>query len=119
MEVILLENVPKLGKKGEVIKVNEGYARNCLFRKNLAIEATSVNLNNLKLQNANNAKIAKEKLEEAKKLAEELKEIQEQGVELAVVVGGGNFIRGKMLAEMAVSDPAAFTKVAEIAKKTK
>ena len=44
MEVILLENVPKLGKKGEVIKVNEGYARNCLFRKNLAIEATSVTL---------------------------------------------------------------------------
>ena len=74
MEVILLENVPKLGKKGEVIKVIEGYARNCLFRKNLAIEATSINLNNLKLQNANNAKIAKEKLEEAKKLAEELKE---------------------------------------------
>ena len=48
-----------------------------------------------------------------KGLAEELKEIQEQGVELAVVVGGGNFIRGKMLAEMAVSDPAAFTEVAE------
>lgn len=100
MEVILLENVPKLGKKGEVIKVNEGYARNCLFRKNLAIEATSVNLNNLKLQNANNAKIAKEKLEEAKKLAEELKEALVT-VSIKTGAGGKTFgsISGKEIAQ--------------------
>ena len=72
MKVILLEDVKSLGKKGEVVNVNDGYARNLLFKKNLGIEATKQNLNDLKLQKQNNDKLEAERLEEAKKLAKEL-----------------------------------------------
>lgn len=75
MEVILLEDVKALGKKGEIVKVNDSYARNCLIPKKLGVEANSKNLNDLKLQNANKAKIEKEKLEEARALAEKLGEL--------------------------------------------
>ena len=75
MEVILLEDVKALGKKGEIVKVNDSYARNCLLPKKLGVEANSKNLNDLKLQNANKAKIEKEKLEEARALAEKLSEL--------------------------------------------
>lgn len=75
MEVILLEDVKSLGKKGEIVKVNDSYARNCLLPKKLGLEANNKNLNDLKLQNANKAKIEKEKLEEAKALAERMKEM--------------------------------------------
>ena len=74
MEVILLEDVKALGKKGQIVKVNDGYARNFILKKNLGVEANGQNLNNLKLQKANEEKIAKEKLDEAKKLAAELSE---------------------------------------------
>ncbi|MCR5201666.1 MAG: 50S ribosomal protein L9 [Lachnospiraceae bacterium] len=74
MEVILLQDVKSLGKKGEVVTVNEGYARNFLFKKKFAIEANKKNTNDLKLQKAHEEKVAKEKLEEAKALAEELKD---------------------------------------------
>lgn len=50
MEVILLEDVKSLGKKGEIVKVSDGYARNFIFKKNLGREATAKNLNELKLQ---------------------------------------------------------------------
>ena len=72
MEVILLEDVKSLGKKGELVKVNEGYARNFLLKKNLGIEATAKNKNDLKLQKQHEAKLAKEKLEAAKAFAEEM-----------------------------------------------
>ena len=86
MEVILLEDVKTLGKKGQLIKVNEGYGRNCLLKKKLAIEATPTNINNMKLQNANNEKLAKQKLEEAKCLAAQLKE---SSVTLKIKTGAG------------------------------
>lgn len=73
MEVILLEDVKSLGKKGEIVKVNDGYARNFILKKKLGVEATAAHKNDLQLQKANEAKIAKEKLEEAKAFAEELK----------------------------------------------
>ena len=50
MQVILLEDVKSLGKKGEIVKVNDGYARNFILKKKLGVEATSNNLNELKLQ---------------------------------------------------------------------
>ena len=75
MEVILLEDVKSVGKKGQIVKVNDSYARNVLIAKKLGLEATSKNMNDLKLQNANQAKIEKEKLEAAKALAEKLKEM--------------------------------------------
>ena len=93
MEVILLEDVKALGKKGDVVKVNDGYARNCLLSKKLGIEATSKNLNDLKLQNANKAKIEKEKLEEAKALAEKLSELS---VTLKIKAGDGGRVFGSV-----------------------
>ena len=86
MKVILLEDVKSLGKKGQIVDINEGYARNCLLKKKLGVEATPVNMNNLKLQNANKEKIAKEKLDEAKVLAEKLKE---SSITLSIKTGAG------------------------------
>lgn len=75
MKVILLEDVKSLGKKGQILEVNDGYARNCIIPKKLGIEATAQNLNNLKLKKANDEKIAKENLEKAKELANKLGEL--------------------------------------------
>ncbi len=72
MKVILLEDVKSLGKKGEVVNVSDGYARNFIFKKNLGLEATPKALNDLKLQKQNDEKIAAENLEKAKALADEL-----------------------------------------------
>lgn len=73
MKVILLQDVKALGKKGEVVNVNDGYARNFILPKKLGVEANGKNLNDLKLQKDNEAKVAQEHLDAAKKLAEELK----------------------------------------------
>ena len=74
MKVILLEDVKSLGKKGEIVNVNDGYARNFILPKKLGLEATSKNFNDLKLQKQNDEKVAQEKLDAAKALAEEIKE---------------------------------------------
>ena len=66
MKVILLEDVKSLGKKGEIVNVNDGYARNFILPKKLGLEATSKNLNDLKLQKQNDEKVAQEKLDAAK-----------------------------------------------------
>lgn len=72
MKVILLEDVKNVGKKGQIINAKDGYARNFLFPKNIAIEATEVNLKNL--ENAKKKKEEKEReaFEEARVLEEEL-----------------------------------------------
>ena len=74
MQVILLEDVKTLGKKGEIVKVNDGYARNCIIPKKLGLEATPKNLNDLKLKKANDEKVAAQILEDAKQFAETLKD---------------------------------------------
>ena len=86
MEVVLLEDVKALGKKGQIVKVNDGYARNFILPKKLGIEATSKNINDLKLQKAHEDKVAAEQLAAAKVLAEELKN---KSVELKMKVGEG------------------------------
>lgn len=72
MKVILLEDVKNVGKKGQIINAKDGYARNFLFPKNLAIEANDVNMKNL--EHAKKQKEAKELeiLQEAKALEEKL-----------------------------------------------
>lgn len=72
MKVILLQDEKKLGKKGDVIEVSEGYARNYVLPKKIGVEATAANMNDLKLHKANDAKVAKEQLEAAQALAKEL-----------------------------------------------
>ncbi len=72
MKVILIEDVKSLGKKGQMVNVSDGYARNMLFPKKLGVEATPKNINDLKLQKAHEEKVAKENLEAAKAFKAEL-----------------------------------------------
>ena len=96
MEVILLQDVKALGKKGEIVKVSEGYARNFILKKKLGIEATSANLNDLKLQNANKEKVEKEKLDSAKVLAEQIGEME---IVLKIKAGAGGKVFGSVSAK--------------------
>lgn len=86
MEVILLEDVKNVGKKGEVVKVNDGYGRNVLVKKKQALEATGKNLNDLKLKKANDDKIAAENLAAAKELG---KKIEGSEITITIKVGEG------------------------------
>ena len=92
MEVILLEDVKSLGKKGELVKVNEGYARNFLLKKN-----------DLKLQKQHEAKLAKEKLEAAKAFAEEMKE---KSITVSIRTGSG----GRSFGSVSTKELAAAAK---------
>ena len=74
MDVILLEDVKTLGKKGQIVKINDGYARNYVLPKKLGIEATAKNLNDLKLQKKREEKEAAEELAAAKELAAKIAE---------------------------------------------
>ncbi|MGN1187779.1 MAG: 50S ribosomal protein L9 [Lachnospiraceae bacterium] len=74
MEIILLQDVKALGKKGEKVSVSEGYARNFILPKKLGMEANAKNLNDLKLQKAYEDKMAAEALAKAKELAKELED---------------------------------------------
>lgn len=103
MEVILLEDVKSLGKKGEVVKVSEGYARNFIIKKNLGIEANAKNLNELKLQRKHQEKLAQEKLDAARAFAEELKE---KSVTVMIKTGSG----GRSFGSVSTKELAAAAK---------
>ena len=93
MKVILLEDVKALGKKGQIVNINDGYARNFVLPKKLGVEATAKNLNGLKLQNANKEKLAQEALDAAKELAQKL----EAGkVVLTIKTGEGGKVFGSV-----------------------
>ena len=100
MKVILLEDVKSLGKKGDICDVSDGYARNFIIPKKKGVEATPDNLNNLKLKNANDAKVAKENLENAQALAAQL---ADKAVVIRVMVGEG----GKLFGAIASKEIAA------------
>ena len=93
MKVILLQDVKYLGKKGEIVNVNDGYARNFILPKKMGVEATGKNLNDLKLQKNNEKKVAQEQLDSAKTLAEK---IGQGKVELAIKVGEGGKVFGSV-----------------------
>ena len=103
MKVILLEDVKSLGKKGEIVNVNDGYARNFILPKKLGLEATPKNLNDLKLQKANEEKIARENLEAAKAFAEDIKE---KSVTVSIKTGEG----GKTFGSVSTKEIAAAAK---------
>lgn len=102
MKIILLQDVKALGKKGDLVEVKDGYARNAILPKKLGIEATAKNMNDLKLQKANEEKVAAENLAAAKALAEELKD-KEIVVSLKTGEGGKTFgsISSKEISEEA------------------
>ena len=90
MKVILLEDVKALGKKGQIVNVSDGYARNMILPKKLGLEATPKNLNDLKLQKANEEKVAKEVYEAAQAFAKDL-ETKEVILTLKTGEGGRTF----------------------------
>lgn len=93
MKVILLEDVKSVGKKGELVNVSDGYARNFIFKKNLGVEATPKALNDLKLQKQNDEKVAAENLANAKKFAAEL---QDKSIELSLKAGQDGKVFGSV-----------------------
>lgn len=90
MKIILLQDDKNLGKKGDIIEANDGYARNYILPKKIGVEANGKNLNDLKLQKANDAKIAQEQLDKAKELAA-LLETKEVVVKMKAGEGGRAF----------------------------
>lgn len=90
MKIILLQDVKSLGKKGDMVEVSDGYARNYVLPKKLGVEANSKNQNDLKLQKANEAKIAREKLEAAQSFAAEMEQ-HEVVVSIKAGEGGKTF----------------------------
>lgn len=99
MKVILLQDVKPHGKKGEIVEVSDSYAKNVLIRKKQALEATPKNLNDLKLQNRHNEKVAKENLAEAKAMA---KQMEEWTVETRVKAG----VEGKVFGSVSSKEIA-------------
>ena len=93
MKVILLEDVKSLGKKGDIVNVSDGYARNAILPKKLGVEANAKNLNDLKLQKRHEEKVAKEQYEAAVALG---KEVEAQKVVVKVKCGDGGRIFGSV-----------------------
>lgn len=96
MKVILLADVKSLGKKGDIVNVSDGYARNMLLPKKLGVEANKKTLNDLKLANAHEEKRAKEALEEAKALADE---IAAKPLDMQIKLGEGGRAFGSISAK--------------------
>ena len=91
MKIILLQDEKKLGKKGDIIEASEGYARNYILPKKIGVEATSKNMNDLKLHKANEEKVAQENLDAAKALAAEL-ETKQVVVKIKAGEGGRTLV---------------------------
>ena len=109
MKVILLEDVKSLGKKGDLVEVSAGYARNFILPKKKGVEASSKNINDLKLQKAHKDKVAAEQLEAARNLRTEI-EKKELALSIKVGENGKAFgaISSKELAQ-AVKDQFGLT----------
>ncbi|RHP36467.1 50S ribosomal protein L9 [Lachnotalea sp. AF33-28] len=103
MQVVLLEDVKSLGKKGQVVSVNDGYARNYILPKKLGIEANSKNMNELKLQKQHQEKLEAQALAEAQELASKIGTFK---VELKVKTGEG----GKIFGSVSTKEIAAAVK---------
>lgn len=93
MKVILLEDVKSLGKKGDIVNVSDGYARNAILPKKLGVEANNKNLNDLKLQKKHEERVAAENLANAEELA---KEVEEKKVVVKIKAGEGGRIFGSV-----------------------
>ncbi|MFZ2257056.1 MAG: 50S ribosomal protein L9 [Clostridiaceae bacterium] len=91
MKVILLQDVKNVGKKGEIVNASDGYARNFLFPKKLAQEATTGNLNTAQAKQDSERKQKQRELEKAQALAQEFKDKQ---VNIHVKTGEGGRLFG-------------------------
>ena len=96
MKVILLEDVKSHGKKGDIVNVSDGYARNMLIPKKLGVEATPKNLNDLKLKKAYDEKVAARELAAARELGEKIKA---GSVKMSLKTGEGGKVFGSIAAK--------------------
>lgn len=103
MKIILLQDEKKLGRKGDIIEASDGYARNYILPKKIGVEATAKNMNDLKLKKANDAKVAQEQLDAAKKLAGEL-----EAKQVVVKIRAGE--NGKAFGSVSTKEIAAAVK---------
>lgn len=103
MKVILTEDVRSLGKKGDIVEVSDGYARNFILKTKKGIEANSKNLNDLKLKKANDDRIAEEQYAAAKELG---KKIEAGKIEVSIKTGEG----GKAFGSVSSKEIAAEVK---------
>ena len=103
MKVILKEDVKSLGKKGEIVEVSDGYARNFILKRNKGVEENEKNLNDLKLKKANDEKISKEQYEAAKELG---KNLEAGKIEMSIKTGEG----GKAFGSISSKEIAAEVK---------
>lgn len=90
MKIILLEDVKSVGKKGDLVEVKEGYAKNFIIPKKLGVEATDANMNTLRLQKKNEEKVAMKLLEAAQASAAEIEKMDVK-VEIKGGEGGRTF----------------------------
>lgn len=93
MKVILTQDVKKVGKKGELLEVKDGYARNALFPKGLAVEANAVNLNQRKLEQKAEDKRKQQELDDAQAIANI---INDKEIKLTVKTGEGGKVFGSV-----------------------
>lgn len=100
MKVILLEDVKNVGKKGQLVNASDGYAKNFLFPKKLAVEATKSNMNDLELKKKAEEKRRQQELDEAKELAKQM-EAKEVIVSVKIGENGKTFgsVTNKEIAE--------------------
>ena len=99
MKVILQEDVKKVGAKGEVVEVSDGYGRNYLLPRKLAVEANAANLNSAKVKAENKARKLQQEADEAKLLGAQLEKIS---VKIPVKLGKD----GKLFGSVGGSDVA-------------
>ena len=104
MKVILQEDVKKVGTKGEIVEVSDGYGRNYLLPRKLAVEANEANLNTAKVRAENKARKVRQEADEAKLLSAQLEKIS---VKIPVRLGKD----GKLFGSVSGSDIAKALKV--------
>lgn len=93
MKVILEQDLKKVGKKGDIVEVSEGYARNFLFPKNIAIEATASNVNVAKAKQGSQQRKKQQANDEAILMAAQLEKVE---ITLAVRVGEAGKLFGSI-----------------------
>ena len=92
MKVVLLEDVKKVGKKGEIVELSEAYARNVIIKKGLGLEGTATNLNNAKQQQESKEFHTAQATDEAKVLASNWKRLK-----LPFLLRWGKMVRSSVL----------------------
>lgn len=93
MKIILTQDVKKVGKKGDILEVKDGYARNSLIPQGLAVEATAVTMNQRKLEQKSEDKKKQQELDDATAVKDK---IQDKKITIAIKTGEGGRVFGSV-----------------------